>query len=294
MHVPVTRLRARDASGVGPAAAPGPGGAADSSVGVRAKVARALELLLQLDEQLHAYLDTDPLAAVQELRNGGRDIAVSLRVTRQPPVELSLLVGEVAHQLRSALDHLAYGFVLAAGNTPTTRTSFPVATERPAKQLSVAGGIRPKALAAVEALQPYQRPDPEQHPLHTLNTLWNIDKHRHLHLTTLQVTNTSAFLQNRDGTAMVGGQLHTDALREGDLLGYFAFAGPPADPDMDLITSGLSFVALGDPGPWPADLPVQLLLEQLHQYVALTALPRLEPHLEAHNRDAGDGPGDEP
>lgn len=248
---------------------------------MRAKIARALELLVQLDDRLHAYLDTHPVTVAQELNHGGRDIAVSLHVAHQPPVELSLLVGEVAHQLRSALDHVAHALVQASGGTPTRATSFPVCLQRPSGTLRIAGGVSPAALAAVEALQPYLRLDPEQHPLHTLNTLWNIDKHRHLHLTTLQVTNTSAYLATRDGSALFGGQPRSDALGDGDVFAYFAFAGPPVDPDLELISSGSSFVALADTGPWPADLPVQSLLEQLHQYVALTALPRLEPHLQA-------------
>ena len=41
----------------------------------------------------------------------------------------------------------------------------------------------------------------------------------------------------------------------------------------------LTFVALGVPGPWPADRPVQLVLEDLHRYVAVTLLPKFEPLL---------------
>lgn len=88
---------------------------------------------------------------------------------------LGLLVGEVVHQLRSALDHLAYALVLAAGNTPTRSTAFPVRTARPATRLRVDGGVTAAALTAIEDFQPYLRRDPEAHPLQVLNTLWNID-----------------------------------------------------------------------------------------------------------------------
>ncbi len=82
-----------------------------------AKTARALELLLQLDDQLHDYLDSDPIALQRQVQPDGETVAIALLVTQPPLIILSLHVGEVVHQLRSALDHLAYALVLAAGNT---------------------------------------------------------------------------------------------------------------------------------------------------------------------------------
>ena len=247
------------------------------AVGVRAKV--ALELLLQLDDLLHDYLDSDPITLQRQAQPDGETVAIALRVTRAPPVMLSLLVGEVVHQLRSALDHLAYGLVRAAGNTPTRSTAFPVLTARPESPLKVHGGVTVQALSAIEQLEPYQRRDAEAHPLHVLNTLWNIDKHRHLHLTALQATNTSAFLGPSDGSALVGGQFHTRVVGDGDVIAAFRFQGGEIDPDLALTASGSTLVALGEAGPWAAGQPVQTLLEHLHQHVALVVLPRLEPLL---------------
>jgi len=246
---------------------------------VRAKVARALELLLQLDEQLHVYLDADPVTLQRQVQPDGQTVAIVLRVTRPPPTELSVLVGEVAHQLRSALDLLAYGLVQAAGNTPTRLTSFPVLTARVGGGLKVHGGVAPAALAVIEELQPYEHADPDAHPLHVLTTLWNVDKHRHLHLTALQATSTQAFLGSPDGWDLVGGQFQTRAVGDGGVVAVFRFADGRIDPDLELTASGSNFIALGGHGPWPADQPVQLLLEELHRYVALVVLPRLEPLL---------------
>lgn len=71
-------------------------------------------------------------------------------MTESPPIMLSVLVGEVVHQLRSALDHLAYALVQAAGNCPTRFTAFPVLAARPAKGLKVDGGVTATAPAAIE------------------------------------------------------------------------------------------------------------------------------------------------
>jgi len=114
-----------------------------------------------------------------------------------------------------------------------------------------------------------------------LHELWNIDKHRHLHLTALQVTNTRAFLGPADGSALVGGQFQTRVVGDGDVIAAFRFQGGGIDPDLELMASGSSFLALGDAGPWPAGQPVQTLLEQLHSYVFSVVLPRLEPLLAA-------------
>jgi len=238
-----------------------------------------MELLLDLDERLHAYMDADPIRLERQVQPDGQTFAVVLRVTRPPPVELGLLVGEVAHQLRSALDHVANGLVAAAGNAPTSRTAFPVLDVRPPLGLRIHGGVSPEALAAVDALQPYQRSDPHSHPLHVLTTLWNIDKHRRLHLTVLQAAGTQAFVGPPDGTPLVGGQFRAGPVGDGEVFAAFRMTDLRTDTELELTATGSSFIGLGEPGPWPSDLPVQLLLERLHEYVALVALPRLEPHL---------------
>jgi hypothetical protein len=125
-----------------------------------------------------------------------------------------------------------------------------------------------RALAVIDELQPYQRTDARAHPLNVLTELWNIDKHRHLHLTTLHSTNTQVFLGAPDGSALFGGQFQTRVVGDGDAIGAFRFADGQVPPELELTASGQNFLVLGDEGPWPHDLPVQLVLEQLHQYVA--------------------------
>jgi hypothetical protein len=112
-----------------------------SAEGARAKVARALELLLHFDDKLHEYLDSEPIALERQIQSDGKTEVIALLVTQPPPIELSLLVGEIAHQMRSALDHLAFALVQAAGNTPTRRTAFPVLVIRPTGGLRVEGEV---------------------------------------------------------------------------------------------------------------------------------------------------------
>ncbi len=70
--------------------------------------------------------------------------------------------------------------------------------------------------------------------------------------------------------------MQTRVVGDGAVIAAFRFADGKIDPDLELTASGSNFIALGDTGPWPVDLPVQTLLERLHQYVGLVVLPRLE------------------
>jgi hypothetical protein len=246
--------------------------------GIRAKIARALEHLLALDDRLHQYLDSEPFTVQRQLQPDGQTSVFAFQVRTPPPLELSLLVGEVAHQLRSAVDHIAHGLVLAAGNAPTHRTAFPVLIKRPAK-LEIYGGVSAEALKRVDQVQPYQRrPDPAAHPLHVLNHLWNIDKHRNLHLAAALLRRPQIFLAPSHGQAFVGGQFQTGPIGSDDVLGVFHFPDG-LDPDLEVHIGGDVFVALEDQGPWPSNRPVQLVLEELHQYVSLTLWPIFEPLL---------------
>jgi hypothetical protein len=93
----------------------------------------SVEHLLELDDQVGRYLDSNPLTLQRQIQPDGETLVFAVQVTRPPPAEMSVIVGDVVHQLRSAVDHIADALVRAAGNTPTTRTVFPVFTTRPSK-----------------------------------------------------------------------------------------------------------------------------------------------------------------
>ncbi|HLY68074.1 MAG TPA: hypothetical protein VKU60_21220, partial [Chloroflexota bacterium] len=117
-----------------------------------------------------------------------------LRVTEQPDPELAIALGDVIHNMRSALDHLATALV------PTRRrysASFPIILDniedaalptpydlksRAAFDTAVTG-MPAKAIAIVKAFQPYRAGadrDPRFHALAILSRWENADKHRQL------------------------------------------------------------------------------------------------------------------
>jgi hypothetical protein len=107
-----------------------------------------------------------------------------------PPIRWATIVGDIVHNLRSCLDHLACQMTLANGGNcdAQPRSSFPVVTYRP-KYKAIAGQslarVDARTRAIIEALQPYHALDWPQkdgtmvyrHPLALLDRLWNFDKH---------------------------------------------------------------------------------------------------------------------
>lgn len=98
--------------------------------------------------------------------------------------DLGLVYGDVLSNLRGALDYLAWQLVLAAGNQPTDRTSFPC-VKRQADWRSAAGdrlrGVDVRWVGEIEKLQPFQQArHPERHLLAVLDHNNNINKHRTL------------------------------------------------------------------------------------------------------------------
>lgn len=248
--------------------------------GINAKIARAREHHLRLDDELHAYLDSDPLALRKQVENDGT-IALFLDVTTPPPLTLSVLVGEIVQQLRSAVDHIAWALVTAAGGS-ADRTVFPVCTTEPEKGVRVIGGVGEEALARIRDAQPFSSVgDPAVHPLHVLHRLANVDKHRTLHLTVLQAYDAQVFASDPVSGALVGGQLTAGPLRDGDVLGIFRFSGDDVPVDTEVLAGGLTYLVFGEAGPWQTDEPLQYLLERLLHHVDRVVWPRFRPLLQA-------------
>jgi hypothetical protein len=100
-------------------------------LGHELKIQRAAAHLAALTAVVNDWLATDAYTIIRELDPDSGDTVCRAKVTGTPPDELSLLIGDVAHNLRSALDHAVY-FVakrhLGAALTPEIESSlmFPI------------------------------------------------------------------------------------------------------------------------------------------------------------------------
>jgi hypothetical protein len=164
--------------------------------GCELKIARANEHLSALEaEALRFPAEHDPceLALESDLDSGWHTLGVT-RVEELPP-EWGVIVGDIAHNLHSALDHLVWQLVLANGEKPGAWTYFPIISEEgdflrraicPSDdKRAMLHGLdwRGEAVAMIERLQPYNTPKGVRrlHPLRILNAVSNADKHRVVH-----------------------------------------------------------------------------------------------------------------
>src|SRR5829696_1059450 len=112
-------------------------------------------------------------------------------VVRQPPHSIGMIIGDCLHNLRSALDNLAYELALAYQKGPLSRSmagdsGFPIFLTDDAdsakKLKRMIRGIHPDAKTLIKGLQPYNRWG-ENDTLWALRELSNTDKHKLPHMT---------------------------------------------------------------------------------------------------------------
>ena len=151
----------------------------DRLVGVRAKIERAKKHVGELQIALGAFYQTNPYVVRPEDDANTGDLIYRLCAAASIPIEIPIIVGDVLHNLRSAMDHLVWQLVEANGNAPRERaTCFPVG-ESPEKHESRADrsakGVCEEAMNLIADAKPYKGGDDDLWHVHELN---NIDKHR--------------------------------------------------------------------------------------------------------------------
>lgn len=162
--------------------------------GARLKVAHAERHLEEVTTAIGAFLahvDVGFEDTLDELT--GERLWRTTKTPPAPPPELSVVVGDLLHDARSALDHVAWELVKRAGAEPDENTAFPIYTDEAGYRAHAGKRIRgmgEEMVATIERWQPWTAGNPSAAPLSWLRELSNIDKHRHLHLTVASVIGT--------------------------------------------------------------------------------------------------------
>jgi hypothetical protein len=169
----------------------------DSLEGARRKVRRAREHLRTLETETAAYAESEPFTfdGDIEAESGHLVFTVRFRDSIEVPQGLALVAGDAVHNLRSALDHLAWALA-STGSGPGRWTQFPIMELRDSYVQNVdrlLEGVGLEHRAQIERLQPYHvriaaeagRPAteileefPYNTPLFLIARLDNMDKHR--------------------------------------------------------------------------------------------------------------------
>lgn len=183
--------------------------------GCSAKLARAEELWQALYGELIAFLERLPYRLEGRFEPGDEenhgDWVVRVAVTEAPPLRWSVVMGEIVHDLRSALDHLAWQLVLLDGGQPTRSTQFPIyrveADFRAPAGQSRLTGMSDAHHQQLEELQPFRHDDPDQHHLAVLAYLSNTDKHQVLHTALVENEGSQFGFRGVRGLAAITGEI---------------------------------------------------------------------------------------
>lgn len=126
--------------------------------GPRLKVARAKRHIEEIWNTWVEHVQSDAYTKTEEISPDGTQKIHRVRVHKCIPPEFSGIIGDAAHNLRSALDQLVCELIRANHNQPRTRSGFPVATSAKRFEEAVVskiGGVSPKAERFIRRLKQY-------------------------------------------------------------------------------------------------------------------------------------------
>ena len=188
---------------------------------VELKLERAAAQVRSLEEAVTSWVIANPLVATCELREGRLGFRVTQQEFLQPaPLDhWGLLAGECVHNMRSALDNLAFALARLNRDPPDRPrgVAFPIYTEKALFEKNGRKNIdqlTQPASELIEKVQPFQRDGspafgtPDRDALVLLQWLSNNDKHQVPSVVLIAPTETShsfnaAFQSEEDAAANV-------------------------------------------------------------------------------------------
>jgi hypothetical protein len=213
-----------------------------------------------LHTAIEAFHWRDAYDARVELDVETNELVVLAIVREQPPPSWGPLFGDLVHNLRSALDHLAIALVIANKPKASTRTNgFPIFDLDPSKPnaskrdkdawKALVKNMSAAQIAAIRAVQPFNTPlyGDLVNTLSVLRELSDTDKHRGL-VPIGGVVGESVELVPRK---LDGWQLDVPLatppvrkIKDGAVLARFRLTPLVPDPDMDVDVGAIVRVAV--------------------------------------------------
>jgi hypothetical protein len=159
---------------------------------VEAKIGRAKGHIKDVKAEIEKVKAAARDALVYRYEPATKTQVTTLTKVPEVPLELSLALGDALHNLRAALDYLAWQLVLASDGKPDRNTYFPIRKSRPNTKPDQHGidlpdirpGLNLDIRQVLDKVQPYHRSDPGHHQLALLHDADIADKHHALLVTT--------------------------------------------------------------------------------------------------------------
>lgn len=213
---------------------------------IKAKLQHAKGYLDAIEFEVKSWMDSHPYSISKQTNSDFTRYSLVLRVNKEPSLQRwSLIVGDIVHNLRCALDHLVYAIAVhESGQKPPPfehRLMFPICDtgtifrDESKKRLAT---LSDRVRAAIEIVQPYNRPHETLPPLLAiLRDFSNTDKHRLLHLAYSAIS--IGDIGFRGPSADIGPQCQVDLnpgeLKDGTEIAAFVFGRPTPDMQYDRI-----------------------------------------------------------
>lgn len=156
----------------------------DPLVGPKLKVARAYQQVREVEREINVFLNTQPNTLTPDFDPKRANLRYKYKYSDPVPPIISVICGELFHNLRSALDQLM-NCVLAQkiGMANIRKGGFPIETNREKFEASSQYGkvkkLFPEAAALLDKLEPYKGGNSPLWLIHHLNVM---DKHKILNV----------------------------------------------------------------------------------------------------------------
>ncbi len=253
---------------------------ADPFDDIRWKLRRAREHLHAADAISTEFLQSYIYSVKSKIQRDGRH---TIRIAEAKPIPpmFGITLGEVAHQIRSALDHLM--FVLARPTTTRELESvqFPIYATRQrfrrnARRLMP--GVKRGVVSVVASFQPYHSAtQPKTILLRQLQEIDNWSKHRKLPLTAVSVQSGTVLSITIDGNPVHidAYKVYPGALKPDTVVARLRYADRSAYKRVVHMTAELTFIpVLDDSMPRVVSgIEVIRLLSNVGQFVENELLP---------------------
>jgi hypothetical protein len=229
----------------------------DALESARAKLRRANEHLEALNQQAGQWLDSKPYTfeklVLLPSQANGEPIYFEFKlasVEREPP-NLGLLLGDCISNLRAALDHIAWQFVLKScgGIRPSKKEArwiyFPSSTTyKNFRGRALFKYLSYRERLAIQRHQPYKRRrTPLLHPIAELIELSNADKHEAVHATLISIEKMGPEFSIHDGVIERAKHAFGTPLEQGTYVAsvWLRPTGPYPNVEMERVAVAIAF-----------------------------------------------------
>ena len=216
---------------------------------------------------LMRFLGREPYTIIVQRQPKLHEYIVRTKVREEPPPDWSPIIGDVVHNWRSALDHLAWQLVIRNKRKPSGGTQFPIFSKSPfdaslypnikeaedtlKRWNRQVKGMHSGDVALIERLQPYNVGENAGVPvLSMLAELSNWDKHREYQLTGQTLKGSTFYVKEwRDCKWWTLYERTTGAFKDGTVLARYAFTATGPQPKMNVHVKVFFDIAFGEGSP---------------------------------------------